>query len=158
MCNRRWEKLCSPLIKQFFRRSQKIDKGAVMTLIFKECGSRLKEPDDVFTLAVGCKTNRVLLYCKTFSKMVQDPGKIDFPLVSWLPHSPTCCYYLLFHNMSTLSSQLQMREKFTSLICLPFPLFKSIAHWILYYDKYYQRVKYDSDAEPRRDVHKPVDT
>lgn len=47
---------------------QKTDKGAAMTLIFKECGRRWKAPEDDLVVAVDNKTGRVLLHNKQFKK------------------------------------------------------------------------------------------
>ncbi|XP_046672757.1 translation initiation factor eIF-2B subunit epsilon [Homalodisca vitripennis] len=58
------------------KRIQKADKGAVMTLIFKECGRRWKAPEDDFTVALDSKTSRILLY----SKKSRSQGKIDIPM------------------------------------------------------------------------------
>uniref|UniRef100_A0A1B6KND8 Translation initiation factor eIF2B subunit epsilon n=1 Tax=Graphocephala atropunctata TaxID=36148 RepID=A0A1B6KND8_9HEMI len=58
------------------KRTQKADKGAVMTLIFKECGRRWKAPEDDFTVALDSKTNRILLY----SKKSRSQGKINIPM------------------------------------------------------------------------------
>lgn len=57
-----------------------MDKGAVMTLIFKECGKRWKAPEDNFTVAIDSRTNRVLLY----NKKMKNPGKINIPMVGKL--------------------------------------------------------------------------
>ncbi|XP_054276313.1 translation initiation factor eIF-2B subunit epsilon-like [Macrosteles quadrilineatus] len=70
-------------ILETHKRIQKVDKGSVMTLIFKEHGHRSTATEDDFTVALNTKTNRVLLY----SKKSRNPRKIEIPMETVLETS-----------------------------------------------------------------------
>lgn len=68
----------------FCRKLQKTDKGAAMTVLYKDCGNKTLHPNDELYLAIDNKTDQILFHSRRKSYSAIDmalDSKIDVPLV-----------------------------------------------------------------------------